>query len=121
MSDQPTSNKGGARPGAGRPRKRDVHGTAIVRAEKQIRDRLPERIDRMLVLAVGITVQEVDKDGAAVVFTRPPDYKAAAYLIDRIMGKPTERTEISGPDGSPVEFSYGGTLADLASGSDGDP
>lgn len=96
MTDQPTSNKGGQRPGAGRPRKRDVHGTAIVQAEKQIRDRLPELIGRMLELANGITVQETDKDGGVNVYTRPPDYKAGAYLIDRIMGKPTERREDSG-------------------------
>ena len=31
------------------------------------------------------------------------------------------RTEISGPDSGPVEFSYGGVLADLAGGSDGNP
>jgi len=121
MTDQPIKQNGGKRPGAGRKRKTDVHGTAIVRAEKQIRDRLPEIIDRMLELANGVTVQETDKDGNENIYTRPPDYKAAAYLIDRIMGKPTERKEISGPDNGPIEFNYGGTLADLAGGSDGNP
>ena len=84
---------GGARPGAGRPRKRVKHAGAISRAEKQIVDRLPEVVGRLLELADGITVQEVDPDGGERVYTRPPDREAARYLVDRIMGKPTERRE----------------------------
>jgi Family of unknown function (DUF5681) len=103
----------------GRARKSEVHAGAVARAEKQIRDRLPELVDNMIRLANGVTVQEVDKDGGLIVFTQPPDYKALAYLIDRIMGKPTERKEISGPDSGPIPFHYADTIADLAGGSDG--
>lgn len=149
MTDQPISNKGGARPGAGRPRKRDVHGTAIVRAEKQIRDRLPELVDNMFRLAMG-GYERVEEQwapaGSVLVGTGESAYRlypdkpddelvlvkrlvsiadkdraANTYLIDRIMGKPTERKEISGPDSGPIEFNYGGTLTDLTQGSDDHP
>ena len=85
---------GGRRPGAGRPSKRTKHAGAITKAEKRIADRLPELIDNMLELAGGVTVQETDFDGGVKVYTRPPDFKANEYLINRIMGKPTERREI---------------------------
>lgn len=75
----------------------------------------------MFELGNGVAVQEIDKDGSINVYTRPPDYKALAYLIDRIMGRPTERKEISGPDNGPIKFSYADTLADLAGGSDEHP
>lgn len=86
-------NYGGARPGAGRPKKRDANAGAVVKAEKKIRDRLPEVIDALFDLALGITVQEVDGEGHVNVYQKAPDSKAAIYLTDRIMGKPTERTE----------------------------
>lgn len=34
-----------------------------------------------------------------------PDLKANIYLVDRFLGKPTQATEISGPDGTPVPVS----------------
>lgn len=95
---------GGARPGAGRKRKHDKFGTAIQRAEKRIADKLPDLVDRMFDLANGVLVEEHTIDGQPFVYQRPPDYKATAYLIDRIMGKPTERKEVSGPDGAPIEL-----------------
>jgi hypothetical protein len=95
---------GGARPGAGRKTKAEKFATAIARAEKRIADRLPQLIDNLIALADGVTVQEVDKDGEAVIFTRPPDFKANEYLINRILGKPTEmiEAEVSGPGGGPI-------------------
>ena len=101
VNSQPKQN-GGARPGAGRKAKRDKNGTAIQQAERRIRDRLPELVDRMFELANGVLV-EVSIDGRSV-YQRAPDYKALSYLIDRIMGKPTERKEVSGPDGAPIPF-----------------
>jgi hypothetical protein len=93
---------GGARPGAGRKSKAEQHKGAITRAEKRIADRLPELIDNMFALAEGVAVQEVDDKGQVKVFTRPPDRQANEYLINRIMGKPTERLEQSGPEGSAI-------------------
>lgn len=78
----------------GRPRKADNHAGVISRAEKQIADSLPSLIKNMMELAKGIAVQEVDKlTGATIVYIRPPDRQANEYLINRIMGKPTERQE----------------------------
>lgn len=110
---------GGARPGAGRPRKLDKNAGAIVKAEKQIRDRLPEIVDAQISLALGITVQDKDSAGNTIVYSRPPDVKAGQYLIDRIMGKPTQRQEISGPDTTPIQvehipYEYKNAIADIA-------
>lgn len=104
---------GGARPGAGRPRKRVQYAGQIAKAEKRIADHLPEVVDRMLELAAGVTVQDDDPDGGVTVYSKPPDREAAKYLLDRIMGKPTERKELSGPDGGPVRTSRGIDLSAL--------
>ncbi len=85
---------GGARPGAGRPRKREKYARPIAQAEKRIADNLPNIIDKLMELADGVTVQETGKDGSERIYDRPPDREAAKYLIDRIMGKPTERQEV---------------------------
>lgn len=92
MSD---TGHGGAREGAGRKAKPDKFKVPIAKAEKRIADRLPWLIDQMMDLAEGVVVQEVDKDGNPRIYQRPPDYKAIAYLVDRIMGKPTERKELT--------------------------
>lgn len=97
---------GGARPGAGRPRKREKHAGAVTRAEKQIADRLPGVVERMLELADGVTVQETDGNGAVRVYTRPPDRAACQYLIDRILGRPRERQEIGGVNGAPIAVEH---------------
>ncbi len=95
---------GGARPGAGRKRKDEKFKAPIAKAEKRIADRLPQLIDNLFELADGVTVQETDpKTGATTVYTRPPDRQANEYLLNRIMGKPTERQEVSGPDGTALE------------------
>lgn len=39
-----------------------------------------------------------------VVTVAAPDRVANIYLIDRILGKPTERQEVTGADGGPIEF-----------------
>jgi 3-deoxy-D-arabino-heptulosonate 7-phosphate (DAHP) synthase class II len=88
----------------GRPRKSEQFAGQVAKAEKQIADRLPQLIQNMMTLADGVTVQEVDpKSGGVLVYSKPPDFKANEYLINRVMGKPTERTEVSGPDGGAVQ------------------
>jgi hypothetical protein len=84
---------GGSRAGSGRKRKAEKHATAIARAEKRITDRLPSLIDNLFILADGVTIQETTKEGDVVTYTNPPDRSANEYLINRIMGKPTERKE----------------------------
>lgn len=91
---KPKDGRGGARPGAGRKKKEVKFAGVIADAEKKIADRLPDVIFSMFELAAGVTVQETTKKGEEVIYTRAPDYRACAYLIDRILGKPTEPIEI---------------------------
>lgn len=75
--------RGGARPGAGRPKgvtpaggkppKRKVYASPIREAERRIRDRLPELVDTALDLALN-----------------GKDAKMVVYCIDRILGKPAQ-------------------------------
>lgn len=81
--------------GPGRPRTREKHAPAVRAAEKKIVDRLPEIVDAQIELALGIMVQEVDKNtGRLTVFAVPPDGKAGQYLINRILGLPTARVDL---------------------------
>ena len=83
----------------GRPRKLDLYAGRIRSAEDQVADRLPQLISNLFQLADGIWVEEKDGDGERRVYSRPPDRQANEYLINRILGKPTEAVELSGPDG----------------------
>lgn len=88
-----SGRSGGKRAGAGRKPKAEKYATAINRAEKRIADRLPELVDRLFELAEGVRVEELSLDGKSNVYQRPPDFKAASYLLDRILGKPTQAVE----------------------------
>lgn len=90
--------------GPGRPKKTDKYRGKIERAEKQIADRLPDLIENMFRLATGVMIEEVNPlTGEKDIYQKPPDYKANEYLINRIMGKPTERQEIEYPEGIDVK------------------
>lgn len=84
---------GGARPGAGRKPKAEKFENVITKADKRIAANLVRYIENLEALADGVTVQEVDKDGNERIYTRAPDRQANEYLLNRIMGKPTERHE----------------------------
>lgn len=81
---------GGARPGAGRKRKADLYQAHIRAAEHKILDRLPEIVDWLLTLAEGVRVEETGLTGTPFTYQKPPDRGACEYLMDRIMGKPTQ-------------------------------
>lgn len=100
MADGRATN-GGARAGAGRKRKADKFETQIQRAEQKIADKLPWLVDQMMELATGVLVEDTGIDGAPFVYQKPPDRQAIVYLMDRIMGKPTERREYNFP--KPIE------------------
>lgn len=85
---------GGARPGAGRKRKAEKFETQIQKAEGMIADRLPWLVDKAMELAEGVVVEKPGLTGP-VVYQLPPDMGAIKYLVDRIMGKPTERREMT--------------------------
>lgn len=93
---------GGARPGAGRKPKAEQFKRPIAQAEKRIADRLPLLINNLFLLADGVLVQEELIPGQPIVYKRPPDRQANEYLINRIMGKPTDRKEHTFPD-KPIE------------------
>ncbi|MGV3723808.1 MAG: hypothetical protein ACO1SX_23160 [Actinomycetota bacterium] len=90
---------GGRRPGAGRKPKAERFARPIAAAEKRIADRLPRLVDAIFDLAEGVQVEDVDADGETRTYRRPPDFKAASYLLDRIMGKPTAEAEAVGDQG----------------------
>lgn len=142
--------KGGARKGAGRPRKAEKYAAPIAAAEDRIarKDRLLALIDNLFHLAdggyrrvreqwepAGLVMRDVpaeDADGnpvygpsGAPMMTKVPafpdldpgemvcvsrtteaadkDRAANEYLINRILGRPTQAVEVSGEDGKPVE------------------
>lgn len=90
---------GGARPGAGRKRKAEKFETQIQKAEGMIVDKLPWLVDKAMQLAGGVTVEKPTLVGGTVIYKEAPDLGAIKYLIDRVMGKPTEHKEITGKDG----------------------
>jgi hypothetical protein len=99
------ANHGGARPNSGRKPKAEKYKPAINRAEKKIVDKLPSIVDSMIELAEGVKVEEYSiVDDKMVVYQRPPDRAACQYLIDRILGKPTEKHEHTGEDGGAIEI-----------------
>ncbi len=101
------AGNGGARPGAGRKRRAEKFETQIQRAEKKIADKLPMLIDKAIELSEGVLSEEFNLlTMKASVYQKPPDLAAIKYLVDRIMGKPTERKELSGPDGGPIEAKF---------------
>lgn len=77
----------------GRPRKADKYGGHILAAENLIADRLPDLLENLFRLAEGVEVQKADANGNPRVYSQPPDRQANEYLLNRIMGKPTERVE----------------------------
>ena len=48
-----------------------------------------------------------------------PDRAANIYLIDRILGKPTQQTELSGPDGGAIPVTIEDTIARIYGNEDG--
>ena len=133
--------------GPGRPKKADKFAAPVARAEKQIADKLPSLIENMLHLANGgyerveeqwapagslyigsgkdATAMYPDKDPDELVLIKrtvsiaDKDRAANQYLIDRIMGKPVDRKEVSGPDGGPVPvefYSYDAVAGEIGDG-----
>lgn len=85
---------GGARPGAGRPPKREAYAANIGEAEALIAMELPKLLAKYFELAAGVKVQgKSGRNGGEAVYERPPDGKVIADLLNRVMGKPVERVE----------------------------
>jgi hypothetical protein len=82
----------------GRPPKSDLYGGHIRKAENFLADHLPEYIDNLHRLAFGVWYEETTKDGPRRVYQAPPDFQTNVYLINRIMGKPTDRGQFQSDD-----------------------
>ena len=78
------------------------------RAELYVSRKLFAYLKALEHLALGVTVEGVfkkgDKKGETFIYKEPPDFKAASYLIDRVMGRLPQRMEITGEDSGPVEI-----------------
>jgi hypothetical protein len=113
---------GGARPNSGRKKTRDVNESAVREAEKKIRDRLPQIIDNLLILAGGVKVEETTAEGETVVYKKPPCRQTNEYLVNRILGKPTEKVESENSGGMTVRVVYGtdSQPSQISSGADRD-
>jgi hypothetical protein len=94
----------------GRPRTTELYATQIRDAENLVADHLPKCVHNLIALADGVWVEEIGPEGDRTVYKTPPDRASNQYLIDRMMGKPTEALEVSGADGEPLY-----ALADRAS------
>lgn len=89
--------KGGPRTGAGRKPKADKYARDINAAEKKIRDKLPDIVDAQIALALGVVVKEMNPITLEdQYYTTLPDKAAGQYLMNRIMGSPIQKQEISG-------------------------
>jgi hypothetical protein len=121
------NQNGGARPGAGRKRKRSKYELNVAEAEDKIVDHLPAIVDNLISLANGgykreeyeyqlactITYPVEKEDGTIYQKLAFPDKKpdemvlirqkvwyadkdrmANQYLVDRILGKPTQKQDI---------------------------
>lgn len=97
-------NNGGARPNSGPKPKAEKFESAIAAADLRISENLVRYIENLERLADGVTVSETDREGKEHIYTRAPDRQANEYLINRIMGKPTERKEVTGEDGEPLNI-----------------
>jgi hypothetical protein len=98
---------GGARPGAGRKPKAQVYENEITKADKRIAKNLVRYIENMERLADGVIIQETNiVTGDQQVYQEPPNRQANEYLINRIMGKPTERNEQEHSGGIKIAVTY---------------
>jgi hypothetical protein len=104
---------GGARPGAGRKPKAQVYESEITKADRRIAKNLVRYIENMEQLADGLMLEETDtRTGRTRVYTTAPDRQANEYLINRIMGKPTERVDQEHSGGITIAVSYADASTD---------
>jgi hypothetical protein len=97
----------------GRPRNEVLYAGKIRGAENWIADRLDRYLENLDKLACGVWFEETTKDGIRRVYRTLPDLQSNEYLINRIMGKPTDKgqfqnddlddPESNDQDGNPVE------------------
>jgi hypothetical protein len=97
---------GGRRAGSGRKKAAAVQAKLSLNESinARIGARSGEVLDALFVLALGARMRDDDDDGGDSYVT-PPDRQACEYLLNRVLGKPTEHKEVSGPDGAAIPVS----------------
>jgi len=95
---EPTkSTRGGARPGSGRPRKtalqKLISNVLIEDLEKLAREDLMPAITE---LVRGVQIAQRDQKGNERIYQQAPNSQMCIYVMDRILGKVTEKHELSG-------------------------
>lgn len=139
------SRHGGRRAGAGRKPKAvtKLRSEIVAEADKSICDELPRLIGNMVRLANGgyprveerwepVEIEVPGEDGAPStrktelvlverkVSTADADRAANQYLIDRVLGKPKQAVEMSGPNGGAIPLSIEQSIAKIYGGSESD-
>lgn len=61
-------------------------------------------MDKLFELSEGVLVETSSGEDEPTVYRTPPDRQALTYLVDRIMGKPPQALEHSGPNGGEMVF-----------------
>lgn len=91
------SNRGGVRVGAGRKK-----GLATVKAEEARNyavQRIAEELEPILAgqieMAKGAYYEETTEDGERIVYRQMPDPRVASFLINQVIGKAKETTELN--------------------------
>jgi hypothetical protein len=65
-----------------------------IATDSSITEKLPQLVESLMQLAIGVTIEKETQQGKQV-YALPPNRLAAEYLINRVLGKPTERTQSS--------------------------
>ena len=91
------ATRGGRREGAGRKK-----GLASIKAEearKYLVDRVTGELEEILAgqieLAKGVYSEVETEEGFRKIYRKPPDPKAAAYLINQAFGRPKETVDMT--------------------------
>ncbi len=78
-----------------RPRYQELYAEPIKKVSDHIANKLEDIARAIIDVALGTKCIRHNSNGEEIdVYDRPPDYRAAANLLDRIMGRPTEYKEI---------------------------
>jgi hypothetical protein len=76
-------------------RERDRFRAQIEDAHDQIVSNLPLLVETALDIATGVLVEETDRDGETRTYRKEPNPAMLEYLMNRVMGKPTEHLIVS--------------------------
>jgi hypothetical protein len=95
------SNRGGARAGAGRKRKRELLAGPIEQLREAIEEITPHVGAALRELVTGVYREEATADGTVRVYRQPPNLGAIQEVLNRTLGKIPSHTSIGGDEQRP--------------------